>query len=322
MKRPMKRFLIWTGAGLGAILLVAGGIAWYLYHSVEQTATKMYEDIGKTKPVYVSKDTEVKKDTLPVKMKNLDPFTVLVLGVDQREHDRGRSDTMIVITVNPAKESILMFNIPRDTRTEIVGHGTVDKINHAYAFGGVDMSIQTVENFIDYPIDYYAKVNMEGFARIIDMIGGVEVDNPFAFDYEGHAFAQGHLVLNGTDALKYSRMRYDDPRGDFGRNTRQRDILQEIMNNAMSVSNVTHLHSMLGELGDSVKTNITFDEMKQFVTDYKPKIHKVDTVEIKGTGKIIDRIWYYLVDDNERNRIHNMIKEQLQKVSANAQEDK
>ena len=276
-------------------------------------AAKMYEDIEPTKPVYVSKDTDVKAPE-PIQMKKLDPFTVLVLGVDERKNDRGRSDTMIVLTVNPAKHSILMFNIPRDTRTEIIGHGTVDKINHAYAFGGVEMSIQTVENFVDYPIDYYAKVNMEGFARLIDLIGGVEVDNPFAFDYQGHKFEQGHLSLNGTDALKYSRMRYDDPRGDFGRNTRQRDILQEVMDHAMSISNITHLQSLLGGLGDSVKTNITFDEMKQFVTDYRPQIHKIDTVEVQGKGQIINRIWYYIVEDNERTRIHNMIKEHLQKL--------
>jgi LCP family protein required for cell wall assembly len=314
MKRPMKRILIWAGAAATIMLFLAGGLIWYLYHSAEQTATKMFEDIDPMKSVYVSKDTDVNKTPEPIQMKNLDPFTVLVLGVDQRKNDRGRSDTMIVLTVNPAKQSILMFNIPRDTRTEIIGHGTVDKINHAYAFGGVEMSIQTVENFLDYPIDYYAKVNMEGFARLIDVIGGVEVDNPFAFDYEGHKFEQGHLSLNGTDALKYSRMRYDDPRGDFGRNTRQRDILQEVMNNAISISNVTHLQGMLGELGDSIKTNITFDEMKEFMIDYRPHIHKIDTVEVQGKGQIMNRIWYYIVDNSERTRIHNMIKEHLQKL--------
>ncbi|SFT02864.1 transcriptional attenuator, LytR family [Paenibacillus sp. BC26] len=317
----LKRFLVWASAGAAVILVIAGGVVWYLYHSVEQAAAKMYEDVKPTKTVYVSKDVELKKaPPEPVQMKKLAPFSVLVLGVDERENDRGRSDTMIVLTVNPAKQSILMFNIPRDTRTDIIGHGTVDKINHAYAFGGLEMSIQTVEHFLDYPIDYYAKVNMEGFARLIDLIGGVEVDNPFAFDYEGRLFEEGHLMLNGSDALKYSRMRYDDPRGDFGRNSRQREILQQVMNNAMNISNVTRLHSLLGELGNSVKTNVTFDEMKKFVTDYRPKINKIDTVEIKGYGKTINKVWYYLVDDSERDRIHNIIKDQLQQqVPSNAQ---
>ncbi|WP_308638445.1 LCP family glycopolymer transferase [Paenibacillus silvisoli] len=319
MKRPTKRFLVWTVARTAVILmLLACGVIWFLYHSVSQTAAEMYEEVASTSPVYMSKDIEVKVAKEQVQMNSLAPFTVLVLGVDQREHDRGRSDTMIVLSVNPAKQSILMFNIPRDTRTDIIGHGTVDKINHAYAFGGVEMSIRTVEHFLDYPINYYVKVNMESFAQLIDLIGGVEVNNPFAFDYEGHKFEQGRLVLNGTDALKFARMRYDDPRGDLGRNSRQHDILKEIMKKSTSISNVTRLHSLLGELGDCVKTNLTFDDMKQLATDYRPQLHKIDTIEIQGKGKMIDRIWYYIVDNSERIRIHNLLKEHVQKVPANA----
>ncbi len=73
-----------------------------------------------------------------------------MLGVDERENDSGRSDTMIVITVNPEKQTMKMLSIPRDTRTEIIGHDSVDKINHAYAFGGVPMAMDTVENFFRY----------------------------------------------------------------------------------------------------------------------------------------------------------------------------
>ncbi|REE57522.1 LytR family transcriptional attenuator [Paenibacillus taihuensis] len=323
----MKRIMLWAASVLLVILFVAGMAVWYLYHSAEQTASTMYQEISPTKVEYVSKDTEVKKTpaqatksaqtakaakAASVPIKRLEPFTVLVLGVDQRENDRGRSDTMIMLSVNPIKHSILMFNIPRDTRTEIVGHGTTDKINHAYAFGGVEMSIQTVESFLDYSIDYYVKVNMEGFARLIDLIGGVQVDNPFSFKYDDHTFKEGHLSLSGTEALMYARMRYDDPRGDLGRNTRQREIVQEIMDHASSLSNVTRLHSLLGEIGDSVKTNITFNEMKKFVTDYRPKIQDIETVEIGGKGQMINGIWYYIVDQSERTRIHNRIKEHLQ----------
>ncbi|WP_240546520.1 LCP family protein [Paenibacillus artemisiicola] len=315
MKLRMKRVLIWTGTAAAVIAILAGSLVWYAYHSAEKAANKMYENIDAVKPVYVSKDTTVTKNTKPAEtkpIKNMAPFTVLVLGVDQRANDRGRSDTIIVLTVNPAKNSILMFNIPRDTRTTIVGHGTVDKINHAYAFGGVPMSINTIENFIDYPIDYYVKVNMEGFSRLIDIVGGVEVDNPFAFDYIDHHFDQGHLQLNGDEALLYSRMRYDDPRGDFGRNTRQRDLLRGIMKNTMNISSITHVNSLLRELGDSVKTDITFKEMKSFVANYRPEINKIDTVEVQGKGQTINKIWYYIVDDKERERVHALIKEHLQ----------
>jgi LCP family protein required for cell wall assembly len=240
-----------------------------------------------------------------------------MLGVDQRTNDVGRSDTMVVLSVNPAKHSILMFNIPRDTRTEIIGHGTTDKINHAYAFGGVDMSLQTVEHFLDYPLDYYVKVNMESFKRFIDLLGGVEVDNPFPFDYEGHSFPKGYLELNGENALLYSRMRYDDPRGDFGRNTRQRDILQSVLRHSVNIQNITKINSMLGEIGDGVKTNVSFDDMKTFMNKYRSVIDKVDTVEITGTGKTINGIWYYIVNPEEQTRIHDLLKKH-QEANANA----
>ncbi|MFC4811418.1 LCP family protein [Paenibacillus sp. GCM10023250] len=311
MKTPAKRLIIWVGIAMGALVLFVGGFFWYFYHSVKQTADRMYEQVDSVKPMYVSKDESVKILPTMKISKTIRPFTVLLLGVDQRDHDNGRSDSIIVMTVNPNKHSILMFNIPRDTRTEIIGHGTVDKINHAYAFGGVAMSMATVENFIDFPIDYYIKVNMQGFAKLIDLVGGVEVDNPFAFDYSGHHFEQGRLSLNGDEALLYSRMRYDDPRGDLGRNTRQRDILQAIMKNSLSISSVTHIHSMLGQLGDSVKTNMNFDEMKSFVLDYRPLIKSVDTVEVQGQGETISAIWYYKVAPGERERIHNLIKEHI-----------
>ncbi|MBW7452519.1 LCP family protein [Paenibacillus sepulcri] len=315
MKRRTRKMLIWTGSSVLAILLIGGGFVWYLYHSVHQVADKIYEKPNK--PVYVSKDPDIKNDIVPV-FDNLDAFNVLVMGVDQRENDRGRSDAMIVLTVNPSKHSILMFNIPRDTRTEIVGHGTVDKINHAYAFGGVDMAIQTVENFLDYPIDYYMKVNMEGFERLIDQVGGVTVNNPYSFNMQGHEFAKGQLSLNGKEALLYSRMRYDDPRGDLGRNARQREILTEGMKSSLSLSNIVKVQGLLNEVGDSVKSNITFEEMKTFITDYRPNIDKIDSVEIKGKGETIDGIWYYIIPDAEKNRIHQVIKDHLQAGSASA----
>jgi polyisoprenyl-teichoic acid--peptidoglycan teichoic acid transferase len=278
---------------------------------IEHTANKIYEE--PTRPVYVSKDPEATPvPTKPVSIEDKDSFTVLMLGVDQRGSDPGRSDTIVILSVNPETNSVLMFNIPRDTRTEIIGHGTTDKINHAYAFGGVDMSLQTVEHLLDYRIDYYVKVNMENFKTFIDLLGGVEVNNPFAFDYEGHSFAKGTLELNGELALSYSRMRYDDPRGDFGRNTRQRDILQSIMHHAVNIQSVTKIQSILDEVGNGVKTNITFDEMRTFATDYRSVIDHIDTVEIKGTGKIINGVWYYIVQPEEQERIHDLLKEHQQ----------
>ncbi|MBW7476745.1 LCP family protein [Paenibacillus oenotherae] len=310
MKRKWKKIMVWSGCIALCMLLVAGGYVWHLYSSVEKVAAQIYEEAAK--PIYVSKDPGVKQRIVPVQFKNREPFNVLILGVDERKNDRGRSDTMIVLSVNPAKNSMVMFNIPRDTRTIIAGRAAEDKINHAYAFGGIEMSIHTVEQFLDYPIDHYMKVNMEGFARLIDLIGGVEVDNPLSFTINGHQFKRGGLSLNGSDALLYSRMRYDDPKGDMGRNDRQREILQQIMRSSMSLSNITRVQDLLKEVGDSIKTSISFDDMKTFIAEYRPAVNRVETVEIQGKGQTINGIWYYIVGEKERGRIHRLLKNHLE----------
>ncbi|ANY74552.1 LCP family glycopolymer transferase [Paenibacillus ihbetae] len=306
--RIWRKWWIWL---LIVLVVVPAGYVTYVYQSIKSTAHQIYEEREEGLPPAVPVTTvEQKIRVKPDKLKNADqpvPFTVLMLGVDERPNDRGRSDTLMLMAVNPAKGSIMMFNVPRDTRTSIVGHGKVDKINHAYAFGGVDMSIRSVENFLQYPIDYYVKVNMEGFSQIIDSLGGVTVNNQMAFDYAGHHFGEGVLKLSGEEALAFSRMRFEDPKGDLGRNARQREIIKGVLDNAMKVTTVFKLEALLDDVGGSVKTDISFDEMKRFVTDYMQKLERIDQVEIQGRGQIIDGIWYYIVDQNEKARIHSLL---------------
>lgn len=303
----MKLGIKITLGAISLIVVVVLGYSVYLYLHVKSAADQMYEPREPIKQVSIV-DQRGGGD-FPIDMENKEPFNALILGVDERANDRGRSDTMIVLSVNPAKQSILMFNIPRDTRTSIVGHGTEDKINHAYAFGGVNMSVQTVEQLLGVPIHYYMKVDMEGFAQLIDQVGGVNVDNPFAFEYEGHQFEQGEIHLDGTAALGFSRMRYDDPKGDLGRNDRQREIVKQLLNNTIRVSNVLQLETLLDEVSDHVRTDITFDEMKQIFSNYRSVVNHIESIEIQGTGKKIDGIYYYIVEPSERERIHQMIEE-------------
>ncbi|MCZ1263473.1 LCP family protein [Paenibacillus marchantiae] len=305
MKKWMK-VTIWI---VSLFVVVVFGYAIYLYQSVKSTADQIYEPRNPVRPVSVTDS----RGGLPVDINSKEPFNALILGVDERPNDRGRSDTMIVLSVNPGKKQVLMFNIPRDTRTDIVGHNTVDKINHAYAFGGVDMSVNTVEQFLGVPIHYYMKVDMEGFAKIIDLVGGVDVNNPFAFDYEGQSYDQGNIHLDGVAALGFSRMRYDDPKGDLGRNDRQREVLKQMLKNTMQFSSVLHIQNMLDELGTHVRTDVTFDEMKELLLDYRNDLENVDTVEIKGKGEKINGIYYYIVDQQEKDRIHGIIEEHLEK---------
>jgi LCP family protein required for cell wall assembly len=133
-------------------------------------------------------------------------ISILLLGIDTGDLGRteqGRSDSMIVATINPNTEKTTLLSIPRDTYAEIVGYGTWDKINHAYAFGGTAMSINSVQNLLDIPIDFYVSVNMEGIKEVVDAVGGVDVDSPIAFNQNGYDFVVGTNYLDGEAALSF-----------------------------------------------------------------------------------------------------------------------
>jgi len=242
-----------------------------------------------------------------------EPFSVLMLGVDERKDDSGRSDTMIVITVNPEKQTMKMLSIPRDTRTDIIGHDTVDKINHAYAFGGVPMAMDTVENFLDIPLDYYVFINMEGFLQIIDTLGGVTINNDMDLTYDSYHYPEGQLTLNGDEALIFSRIRYEDPRGDFGRQIRQRQIIEAVMKKASTPSVLLKATDMLDVVGDNVRMNFTMKDLIQLQSIYKKMDSNIEQLSFEAEGgKKIDHIWYYIPDETELQQIQTELKTHLQ----------
>jgi len=286
------------------LMLIGGGAYGYtVYKSLNNAVDAMHQPLER-------KQSEKRNEAVSLKEK--DPFSVLMLGVDEREGDKGRSDTMIVLTVNPNNNSVKMLSIPRDTRTEIIGKGKEDKINHAYAFGGVSMAMDTVENFLDIPIDYYIQVNMEGFMKMVDAVGGVTVQNDLDFTQDGFHFAKGKLTLNGAEALSYTRMRKEDPQGDFGRQTRQRQIIEGIVKEGASLSSLTRFSDIFTVLGKNVKTNLTFDQIAAIQKGYKDAGTSIQQMQIQEQGKMINNIYYGLVSTEEKQRVQNELKTQLE----------
>jgi polyisoprenyl-teichoic acid--peptidoglycan teichoic acid transferase len=287
------------------LLLIGGAVyAFTIYQSLNNAVETMHTPIDREQSSKRTKDIE---------FDNKEPFSVLLLGVDEREGDKGRSDTMIVMTVNPDVNSVKMISIPRDTLTEIVGKGTKDKINHAYAFGGVEMSMDTVENMLDIPIDYFVQVNMESFKEIVNAVGGVKVHNDLTFSYGGYEFPEGELELNGKEALAFSRMRYEDPRGDFGRQLRQREIIQAVIREGASVSSLWNFDNIFDALGNNIKTNLKFEEMVDIQKHYKAASKDIEQIQIKdGSGTKIDGIYYYVIPDEELNSIQSTLKEHME----------
>ncbi|ETT86384.1 LCP family protein [Viridibacillus sp. FSL R5-0477] len=289
---------------LGIVLLLVlgvGGYAFSLYNSFNSALDNMHHPVDKTD-----------KRENDISIKKQDPFSVLLLGVDERANDSGRSDTMIVLSVNPKEESVKMLSIPRDTKTEIVGNGTVEKINHAYARGGAEMAIATVENFLDIPIDYYVKVNMEGFKDIIDTLNGVTVVNDMDLTYKNYHFPKGEIELNGKEALIFSRIRYEDPRGDFGRQIRQKQLIQAVLDKGTNLSSLLKIDDILGNLGDNIKTNFTLKEMLNIQKQYKSLNKNIEQIQFeKGSGGKEAGVWYYYPDANELSEIKQTFKGHL-----------
>lgn len=290
------------------ILLVAAVVGTGVYLAnlnkmITETTEKIYEELERG-PV------SEKREEPPVEEE--DPISIALLGIDSQSGDRGRTDTIVIITINPVEESMYMFNIPRDTRTEIVGRGIQDKINHAHAFGGTDMAIDTIENFLDIPIDYYAKVNMEGFVSIIDIFDGVTVEVDMPFNYSGRSFETGPMHMDGKTALAYSRMRKQDPRGDFGRNDRQQEVIKGLIREAASVRTITRIDDILEELVLYSRTNMQRENMNSILMKYTNAAKNQHTLRLEGKGQMINRIYYYIVTEEERERVSHILKEHLQ----------
>ena len=252
-----------------------------------------------------------------------DSFSVLLLGIDNGAYGRGtevgRSDTMLVVTVNEKLGKTTIVSIPRDSYTEIVGYGTNDKINHAYAFGQEKMSINSVQNMLNIPIDYYVTVDMGGLMGVVDAVGGLDITPVLTFTYEGESFTEGvDRHVDGEAALRYARMRYDDPEGDMGRQKRQQYVIQKLVEKLLNITSVTRYEEILKTLENSVRTNFTLDKLLSVKNNYPKALKNFESDKISGSGTMIGGIYYFVVPEDERLRISNLLREnlELQKVDS------
>ncbi|UJL45365.1 LCP family protein [Virgibacillus sp. NKC19-16] len=302
--KKRRKWPYWVGGIILAFLLAVGGFAFYVYDQVGDTVATMHDPLERD-------NNPERQEEINRLFNDSDSLNILLLGVDEREGDSGRSDTMILMSLNPRTNSMDMLSIPRDTYVNIPGRG-MDKINHAYAFGGVELAVQSVEEAFDLPVHFYASVNMEGFEQGIDALGGVTVTNNLAFSQGGTNFPEGEIRLNGAEALDYIRMRKEDPRGDMGRNERQRNVVTAAIDEAASFSSITKVGEILGILGGNVKTDLDMDQMQTLFSDYRGVRNDIQTLELDGSGQTINGIWYYVVPDSEFNRISNEIREHME----------
>ncbi|QAS53363.1 LCP family protein [Halobacillus litoralis] len=282
---------------IGLVLLIGGIYLFTIINDVRTTVNQdLHEDVS-------SIDTDETKEKVDQK----EPINILLLGVDERENDVGRSDTMIVMTLDPNNDQMQMVSIPRDTRVEIAGDGRTTRINHAYAYGGSDMAVDTVENFLDINLDYYIRVNMEGLSQVVDAVDGVTVQNDRAFSSGSFDFEKGEIELDGREALAFVRMRKNDPQGDIGRNERQRQVIQGIIDKGARLDVVNKVGDVMDVLGDNVSTNMQFGDMRRLATNYSSARKNSSTYQMEGDGRMVNGMYLIFMSEEEVQNTHDMI---------------
>lgn len=305
MSKGKKIFLIIFGI-VAVLVIGVVGIGAKLYMDLSGSIQKTYESVERSQ--------DEKKRENPVDLKKQESFSVLLMGIDTGDLgrvDQGRSDTMMVATVSPEDQQTTIVSIARDTYVDIVGHGTKDKINHAYAFGGPAMSMDTVQKYLDIPVDHYISINMAGLKELVDAVGGIEVNNDLTFSQDNYDFTIGKITLDGDQALAYSRMRHEDPNGDYGRQERQRKIVEGIAKKVLSFDGVSKYQDILSAVESNMKTDMSFDNMWTIALDYRDAFKTIKQDQLKGEGFMQDGISYQRVSEEELNRVQIELKEQL-----------
>ncbi|WP_318617929.1 LCP family protein [Sporosarcina sp. YIM B06819] len=249
-----------------------------------------------------------------------DNVSILFIGVDDSEQrhqgdSNSRSDALLFATLNQKDKSVKLVSIPRDSYVYIPKKGYKDKITHAHAFGGTSATIDTVEELFDVPVDYYVKMNFNAFIDVVDALGGIEAEVPYdRIEKDEHDKYTIHLKkglqhLDGKHALALARTRKLDT--DVERGKRQQMILQSIMKEAVSVKSITKYGDVIEAVGDNMKTDMTFDEMKSFLEYAKGGMPKVDTLSLKGYDDMSTGTYFWKLDETDLHEVKQLLQAHL-----------
>ncbi|MGR8823301.1 LCP family glycopolymer transferase [Leuconostoc citreum] len=328
-KKPRRRHRTWRWLlALVLLLAVIGGVVFAtVLNNVHQSINKMQRSADITKARQVS---QVIKDGKP--------FSMLVLGTDTGalKRDRtGLTDSMMLITVNPKTKTTTMMSIPRDIMMSISGAENTfpQKLNAAFPIAGVGASMLTLQNYLNVPIDFYVLVNMGGLEKLIDQVGGVKVASPLTFTYTPEAdttpatykffkdqekfeYAKDgknfktYTTMNGDAALSFSRMRYDDPQGDYGRQLRQRLVLKALLKKSASISTLMNAKFM-ASISTNVETDMTYADIMNLAKKYMPATKNQVSDHMQGVGDMYGGVSYQMVPESEKQRVTNKLRQSL-----------
>ena len=239
-------------------------------------------------------------------------MSILVLGIDSGDLDRdeqGRSDVIMVVTLNPTAQQVTLTSIPRDTYVPIAQTDMYDKLNHAFSFGGVDLTLKTINHWLESRIQHYVVVDLAGLKEIVNAVGGIEIIPPTSFEMDGIFFTEGEkMLLSGEEAVAYSRERYTSG-GDYARQERQREIVMALVNKLNSTDVLLRLPQVLQKISSSLDTNMEMTEILSLFQEYRQLLSQVETFQLEGEGQLIDEVYYEVPFEASVNALKQRLKE-------------
>lgn len=343
-KQSKKRIILMI---LGFLILLGAGFGTYYASSVKSSLDKAYFATGL--------GSEKEASTL---IKEKKPISFLVLGTDTGTdggfgsgRDRvGLTDSLMLVTVNPQKETTTLVSVPRDIMTSISGFESSfpQKLNAAYAFreasddkaslgDGVGTTMETIQKMFNIPINYFAMVNMSGLGDVVDQLGGVKAKSPLSFKFSQdtahedgnnlYDFTEGKTSfeyaadgenfkkydkMDGKAALAFSRMRYQDPQGDYGRTQRQRILLQAIMTKIKSDPSTILNTKFISATTKNIASNMKMSDMLALGSNYMNATKTIDSYTVQGEGEMYDGVSYQRVTTAQRQAITNKLRAALE----------
>ncbi|MFE4759432.1 MULTISPECIES: LCP family protein [Bacillus] len=314
------------------VLIIGGGYTWFLVNKASSAVRNAAHDLARG-------------DKSDLRAKAVKPITnnvsVLIMGVDEsdvrgKEYGEAiRTDALLLATFNKDSKTVKLLSIPRDTYTYIPVEKKKDKITHAHAFGatkngkdgGPQASIDAVEKLMNVPVDYFVKFNFKSFMKIVDDLGGIEVDVPVEFteqDSNDNADAihlkKGVQKLNSEEALALARTRHID--SDAMRGQRQQLVIEAILKKLTSAGSVTKVGNIIDDINGQFVTNLTFDDMLSF---YKyGSDSEIEKLQLQGEDCYMakgddtcsksaggGRTYYYNPDKKELANVTNELRSHL-----------
>ncbi|WP_368901459.1 LCP family protein [Oceanobacillus oncorhynchi] len=317
-KRKLRKGVLITLIIIGLALVSVVGYGSYLYVKANNAVSDSYEDDGREKSDL--RDFEVDP--------NIDNVSILIIGVDENEHrnnaETSRSDTLMLATFNRDEGSVKLVSIPRDSYVYVPEVGREEKITHAHAYGGPKATIETVENLMDIPVDYYVRVNFHAFVDVVDAIGGIDIDVPYELEESDSMdkrdaihLLPGEQTVDGEEALAFARTRKLD--NDIERGKRQMEVVNAVADKAASLSSVFQFDDLIAAVGNNMNTNMTFNEMMTFIK-YATGGLDIEDMTLEGSDYQPGSTYYWLLDEPALEETKRLLQDHLELSGSSAEE--